>query len=67
MSLMVLNAIGLAAIIVFLIVDYLFLRVVLRSLIWIVDRLPLYRAGGRYRSQSSPEKYARFRKPHNGS
>ncbi|KQN25778.1 hypothetical protein ASE86_06115 [Sphingomonas sp. Leaf33] len=64
---MVLNAIGLAAIIVFLIIDYLFFQVVLRSLNWVVERVLLDRAGGRYRSQSSPKKYARFRKPRNGS
>ena len=64
---MVLNAIGLAIIMVFLMVDYLFSRMVVRALVWAVDRLPPYRPGGRYKSQSSPEKYVPFRKRHNGT
>jgi membrane protein implicated in regulation of membrane protease activity len=67
LSLTVLNAIGLAAIIVFLVVDYLFFRLVLRLLVWVIERLLSYRPGRRYKSRSSPERYARFRKSRNGS
>ncbi len=62
-----LDAIGLAAIIVLLIIDYMFFRLISRTLAWAVNRLPQYRPGGRYRSQSTPEKYAPLGKPRNGS
>ncbi len=61
-----LNLIGLAAIVAILMLDYLFFRVVLREFAWVADRLPEYRPNGSYKSQSSPDKYARYRKSRNG-
>ncbi|WP_153002916.1 hypothetical protein [Sphingomonas sanguinis] len=63
----VLNAIGLAVIVALLLADFLFYRLMIRALVRLIDRLPPFRLGGRYRSQSTPEKYASFRKPWNGS
>jgi hypothetical protein len=59
-------AIGSALLITLLIVDFLLYRLMVRSLFGLVDLFPPYRPGGRYRSQSTPEKYAALRKPRNG-
>jgi hypothetical protein len=59
--------IGAIIIVTLLIVDFWLDRLVLRALFKLVERLPPYRPGGRYRSQSTPEKYASLRKPRDGS
>lgn len=38
-------------------------RVAFRTLSKLIDRLPPYRPGGRYRSRSEPERYAALRRP----
>ncbi|WP_131819298.1 hypothetical protein [Sphingomonas jatrophae] len=43
---------------VLLIADYLFYRLMSRLLVRLFDCLPPYRPGARYRSQSTPERYA---------
>ena len=62
-----LNAIGAVVIIALLIADFLFYRLIIRALYALVDRLPPYRPGGRYRSQAEPGKYASLRRPRAGS
>jgi hypothetical protein len=61
--------IGIAAVVLaaLLVADFLFYRLVIRALFRLVDHLPSYRPGGRYRSQSEPEKYGRLRRRRNGS
>lgn len=46
-----------------MVIDHLSVRLVNRLLLKLADRLPPYRPGGRYRSQSAPEKYASLRRP----
>lgn len=60
-------AISASVLVVLLVADFLFYRLIIRALFRLVDLLPPYRPGGRYRSQSTPERYARLRKPRNGS
>jgi hypothetical protein len=60
-------AIGAAVIVALLIADFLFHRLMIRALERLIDLLPQYRPGGRYRSQSAPEKYASMRRRRNGS
>jgi hypothetical protein len=60
-------AIGAAALVALLVADFLLDRLMIRALFRLIDRLPPYRPGGRYRSQSTPERYAPLRKPRNGS
>jgi len=60
-------ATGAAVIIALLVADFLFYRLMIRALFALVDRLPPYRPGGRYRSKATPEKYASLRRPRNGS
>ena len=60
-------AIGAAVIIALLVADFLFYRLINRALFALVDRLPPYRLGGRYRSQAESEKYASLRRPRKGS
>lgn len=67
MSITAAIAIGAAVLGVLLVADFLFYRLMTRALFKLVDLLPPYRPGGRYRSQSAPERYATLRKPRNGS
>ncbi|WP_395331231.1 hypothetical protein WBP06_01705 [Novosphingobium sp. BL-8H] len=60
-------AIGAAVIVALLTVDFLFYRLMIRGLERLIDLLPPYRPGGRYRSQSTPKKYASLRWPRSGS
>jgi hypothetical protein len=60
-------AIGAAVLAALLIADFLFYRLMIWALFRLVDLLPLYRPRGRYRSRSTPERYASLRKPRNGS
>ncbi len=56
-------AIGVAVITALLVVGLWFNRLVVRALFKLVDCLPPFRPGGRYRSQSLPEEYASLRRP----
>lgn len=49
-------AIFAALLVALLAADFLFQRLVMRALFGLIDRLPPYRPGGRYRSQSAPDK-----------
>jgi hypothetical protein len=60
-------AIFAALLVALLAADFLFYRLVMRALFGLIDRLPPYRPGGRYRSQSTPEKYRSTRKRPSGS
>jgi hypothetical protein len=65
MSMTVVIASGAAVLVALLVADLTLYRLVFRALFGLVDRLPPHRPGGRYRSQSSPERYAPVRKPRN--
>lgn len=60
-------AIGSAVTITLLVADLLLNRLTVRTLFALLDRLPPYRPGGRYKSQSTPEKYASLRRPRKSS
>lgn len=60
-------AIGSTVTITLLVADLLLNRLTVRTLFALLDRLPPYRSGGRYKSQSTPEKYASLRRPRKGS
>jgi hypothetical protein len=61
LSITVLIAIGAGIVVALLVVDFLLYRLTIRALIGLIDHLPRYRPGGRYRSQSTPERYASLR------
>lgn len=67
MSVIVVIAVAAAVLTVPLIADFLFYRLMIRALFGLIDLLLPHRPGGRYRSQSTPEKYASLRKPRNGT
>lgn len=60
-------AIGAAVLVALLVANFLFYRLMIRVLFRLIDLLPPYRPKGRYRSQSTPERYASLRKRRNGS
>lgn len=62
LSVIVAAVVGLAILAALLVVHFWLDRIIVRVLSKLVDRLPPYRPGGRYRSQCSPEKYASLRK-----
>lgn len=66
MSMTVVIASGAAVLITLLVADLLLYRLMIRVLFGLVDRLPPYRPGGRYRSQFTPERYATLRRLRNG-
>ena len=57
--------IGIAVVIALIVADCLLDRLMIRAVFALIDRLPPYRPGKRYKSRSMPEKYAAFRKPRN--
>ena len=65
-SVIVSIAIFLAVLLPLFVADFWLNRLIPRALFKLADRLPRYRPGGRYQSQSMPEKYASLRKPRGG-
>ena len=58
---------GAAVLAALLVANYLLYRLMIRAMFKLIDLLPPYRPGGRYRSQATPEKYASLLKPRKGS
>lgn len=66
LSRIVFFVVGLAILLALSALDFWLDRVITKALFKLIDRLPPYRPGGRYRSQSEPRKYALFRRKRTG-